>query len=118
MKKMIMLIILCATVGFAFGATNGVVGDKVVGWLQTVLGFSPEFALEIYTAIVVVLVIIVRIVLKKMPSSTETIFGRVIWKFLSGIFGDGVMIENNTNPEFIKEQLIKKHPFLKIEVKK
>jgi hypothetical protein len=98
-------------------AGNGSVGDDVVDMLTKLFG-DNGVAITIYTAIVSLIGIGLRVLLKKIPTAMQGIVGIVFWKIAAALFGDGVMLRNNTDPNFVKNELIKRYPLLRIDVKK
>lgn len=98
-------------------AGNGVAGDQILDLLKKLIPDSGV-ALAVYTAIVGLIGIAIRVLLKKIPTAMSGIVGLVIWKIAAFLFGDGVVLEKHTDPEYVKAQLIKKYPLLQIDIKK
>lgn len=109
--------IVCLFVGICFAADNGAIGNKILTILENFLK-DNTVAASVYTAIVGLLGIGLRILLKRIPTSMQGIAGKIIWKIAAALFGSGVVLENHTDPEYVKQELIKKYPLLQIDIKK
>lgn len=102
---------------FCFAGDYGTVGDKVFEPLAKL--FGADTAGKLLAALVAVIGwIISRVILKKVPVSMQGIIGKVFWSIAKGLFGDGVVLANHTNPEYLKAELKKKYPLLQIDIKK
>jgi len=97
-------------------AGNGTAGDEIVDMLTRMLK-DNTMAVAIYTAIAGLIGIGLRILLKKIPTVMQGIVGVIFWKIAAALFGDGVMLENHKDVEFVKRELIKKYPLLSIDIK-
>lgn len=97
-------------------AGNGVAGDQITDLLKRIIP-DGNVALAVYTAIVGLIGIGIRVLLKKIPTAMNGVASMIIWKIAAFLFGDGVVLSNHTDPEYVKQQLIKKYPLLKIDVK-
>jgi hypothetical protein len=119
LKYLILSCVLILTfVTLLFAADSaGVVGNTILAFLEKMLKVSPEVALSIYTTILVVLGIVIRVILKKIPGGVEGPIGKVVWWLLSIFFGSGVRLEGSTDKEYVKAQLKKRFPLLNIEIK-
>ncbi len=122
MKRILFLIsvsflFIFAAVAVAMAASNGVAGDAITGFFERVFKMSPEMALGVYSAILTVVLIVLRVILKKIPGGVEGPIGKIIWKILAVIFGDGVRLEGSTDTAMLKEKLSEKYPLLKIDIK-
>lgn len=106
---------LCIIPVLAF-AGNGVAGDEVVDMLTKLLK-DNTLAVAIYTTIVGLVGIGLRVLLKKIPTVMQGVVGIFFWKVAAALFGDGVILENHKDAQFIKDQLIKKYPLLQIKIK-
>lgn len=106
---------LCLPV-LVFAEGNGVVGTEIVNMLSELLK-NNTLAIAIYTAIMGLIGIGFRILLKKLPTGMQTIAGVLFWKIAAALFGDGVVLEKNNDMAYVKRQLLKKYPLLRIEVK-
>jgi hypothetical protein len=100
---------------FAFTG-NGVVGDNIVNVLTKLL-HDNTIAITIYTAILILVGIGLRILLKRIPTTMQGIVSIILWKVAAVLFGDGILLQNNTDPIFVKNELIKKYPLLQIKIK-
>lgn len=110
-------VLMCMLAGFAVAASaSGIVGDTLISWFVKALEVDPAAALSIYTAIAVALGVIVRVLLKLAPVKLQGIF-TVLWNLAAFLFGNGVKLENNKDPEYVKAALTKKYPLLQIDVK-
>jgi hypothetical protein len=110
------VVCFCTFPVLALAAGNGVAGDEIVDMLTKLLK-DNTVAVAIYTSIAGLIGIGLRILLKKIPTAMQGIVGIVFWKIAAALFGDGVVLEKNTNPEYVKQQLMKKFPLLRIDVK-
>jgi len=120
MKKFLVLVgvLVLTFVTLIFAADNaGAVGNTILAFLEKLLKVSPEMSLSIYTTMLVLLGIVVRVILKKIPGGVEGPIGKVVWWLLSVLFGSGVRLEGSTDNEYVKAQLKKKFPLLNIEIK-
>lgn len=114
------LALMAAGLGaLAHGAdTLGTVGQRVVPWLSAAFDGDAAAATTVWTSLLTILGMVVsRVVLKRIPTVARGLLGKVIWSFLSGLFGDGVVLSNHPDPEYLKEKLKKKFPLLRIDVK-
>ena len=104
-------VILC------FAGDYGTLGDKLFPVLAK--AFGVDIAGKIMAALVAVIGwIIGRVVLKKIPTRMQGIVGKIFWKFAAVLFGSGVVMDNHTDPEYVKAELVKKYPLLQIDIKK
>jgi len=101
---------------FAFAGSNGSVGNDIITMLTDLLK-DNTLAVTIYTAIAGLIGIGLRVLLKKVPTAMQGIVGIFFWRIAAALFGDGVMLRNNTDPELVKRELIKRYPLLQIKVK-
>lgn len=115
MVLIILALALFPVIAFCAGG-NGTVGNEIVDMLTKLLK-DNTMAVTIYTAIAGLISIGLRIVLKRIPTAMQGIVGFVFWKIAAALFGDGVMLRNNTDPEFVKRELIKRYPLLQIDIK-
>lgn len=106
---------LCLLPVLAF-AGNGSVGTDIIVMLTDLLK-DNTLAVTIYTAIAGLIGIGLRVLLKKLPTAMQGIVGLLFWKIAAALFGDGVMLRNNTDPEFVKSELMKRYPLLQIKIK-
>lgn len=95
----------------------GQYGGQVVGGLGNLLQDNTA-AMTIYTLLLTIIGIVCRVMLKRLPTVIRGIAGKVVWSALAGLFGDGVVMDNNKDMEFVKDRLKKKYPLLQIEIKK
>lgn len=109
------VLLWCLIPVFAFTG-NGVVGDNIVSVLTKVLQ-DNTIAITIYTAILILVGIGLRILLKRIPTTMQGIVSVILWKVAAVLFGDGILLQNNTDPIFVKNELIKKYPLLQIKIK-
>lgn len=107
--------IVCLVPVLAF-AGNGTVGNDIVDMLTKLLK-DNTLAMAIYTAIAGLIGIGLRVLLKKLPTVMQGIVGVVFWRIAAALFGDGVMLRNNTDPNFVKAELMKRYPLLRIDIK-
>lgn len=70
--------------------------------------------LSVYTVLLMLLGICIRVTLKKVP---KTIIGGwvIFWKIAEILFGSAVTTENNVDSEYIKQKLIKRYPTIHIQ---
>lgn len=109
--------VLCVAVSSAFAADNGIAGSQIIDMLEKLLK-DNTVAVSIYTAIVGLISIGMRILLKKLPTVMQGIMGAIFWKIAAALFGSGVVLENHKDPKYVKAQLIKKYPMFQIDIKK
>jgi hypothetical protein len=109
-----MLAVIFPVVLFADDGT-GTVGSEIVRMLTTLFN-DNSMALTIYTAIVSIIGICARVLLKKVPVVARGIVGMFFWKIAAILFGDGVLLENNKNTEYVRDELKKKYPLLSIKI--
>jgi hypothetical protein len=109
--------ICCLLPVLVFAGGNGTVGNEIVDMLTKLLQ-DNTLAMAIYTAIAGLIGIGLRVILKKLPTVMQGIVGVVFWRIAAALFGDGVMLRNNTDPNFVKAELIKRYPLLSIDIKK
>lgn len=110
-SKACAFLFLFAVVAFAGEALR----DSTISKLAPILG--GDDAAAIWGIIVALVGIVGRVILKKIPTGMRGLAGVVFWNVMKGIFGDGVVLSNNTNPEYLKRELSKKYPLLQIEIK-
>jgi hypothetical protein len=96
-------------------AATSTLENNVVGKLTGVLGDADAAA--VWGIIVSIIGIIGRLILKRVPTVMRGIAGTIFWSIAKGIFGDGVVLSNHTDPEYLKEELKKKYPLLDINIK-
>jgi hypothetical protein len=114
----ILFMFLCVLIGAAVAATNGILGNSIVNWFIDFLKVEPEKALGLFVSFTTLLSVVIRFILKKVPSKTSGIIGFALWHAAAFLFGDGVKLENNTDMKYVKEELKKKYPLLNIEIPK
>lgn len=118
MKKLILTALaVCLFVTLCFAADNGAVGNRLVEILENFLK-DNTVAASVYTAIIGLLGIGIRVLLKKIPTTMQGLAGKIAWKIAAALFGSGVVLENHTDPEYVKKELVKKYPLLQIDIKK
>jgi hypothetical protein len=108
--------IWCILPVLAFAGGNGTVGNDIVDMLTKLLQ-DNTLAMAIYTAIAGLIGIGLRVLLKKLPTVMQGVVGVVFWRIAAALFGDGVMLRNNTDPNFVKTELMKRYPLLRIDIK-
>lgn len=118
MRKFLVGILILSVVFVCLAADNtGVVGNIILGWFEKMFKVSPEVALSIYTTILLVLGIVLRVVLTKIPGGVDGPIGKAFWWVMGILFGDNVKLQNNTDSATVKAALKKKYPLLNIEIK-
>jgi hypothetical protein len=68
-------------------------------------------------ALMTVIGVIARVLLKMLPVNLQGVLGLIFWPIMKGLFGDGVVLANNKDPEYVKKELLKKYDYLNIEIK-
>lgn len=116
MKK-VMLFLLCLVL-FVFvfpilAADNGMVGDDIVAALGKLIK-DNTIVMTIYSVILTIIGIGIRVLLKKLPTVASGIVGKILWKLAAVLFGDGVVLSNNKDAEAVKAALQKKYPLFDI----
>ena len=121
-KVGVVIFLICAALWclvpvLAFAGEYGSIGGKLFDPLVNL--FGVELAGKIMGGLIGIIGwIVARVILKKIPTSMQGIVGKIFWKIASGLFGDGVIMSQHKDLEFVKKELIKKHPLLQIDIKK
>jgi hypothetical protein len=113
---MLVAFIWCILPVLAFAGGNGTVGNDIVDMLTKLLQ-DNTLAMAIYTAIAGLIGIGLRVLLKKLPTVMQGVVGVVFWKIAAALFGDGVVLSKHTDMNYVKNELIKKFPLLRIDIK-
>lgn len=111
----LVLAVLFIVPAVILASDNGTVGDSIIVMLADLLK-DNSLAVTAYTAIVGIIGICARVLLKKVPTVARGIVGAIFWKIAAILFGDGVLLENNKDTEFVRDQLKKKYPLLSIKI--
>jgi TctA family transporter len=110
-------LVLVAFVVFCFAGEYGTIGDKLLAPLAKL--FGADLAGKVLAAVIAIIGwILGRLILKWVPTSMRTIVGKVFWKIMAGLFGDGVLLANHNDPEYLKAELTKKYKIFQIDIKK
>lgn len=99
------------------GDGQGVAGSYIFDLLEKLLK-DNTVAVSIYTAVIGLIGIGIRVLLKKIPGGADGMLAGLIWKLLVFLFGKGVVMSGNTDMEFVKKELQKEYPLLKIDIQK
>jgi hypothetical protein len=115
MKILNLLTLLVIAFAFAVFASDSALRDTVIAKATGLLGGDDAGAL--WGIIVAIVGIGGRLILKKIPTIMRGPVGLVFWNVMKGIFGDGVVLSNHSDPEYLKTELSKKYPLLNIDIK-
>jgi len=117
MKKVV-VVMLAVMFGFSMCfAGDGVLFGIFIDLLKKAFATDPEaatMAVAAWTAFIAIAGIACRLFLKKVPGAG---LGGLFWIIMKGLFGDGVVLENNTDPKYLQQELSKKYPALDIRIK-
>jgi hypothetical protein len=89
------------------------VGDDIVAALGKLIK-DNTIVMTIYSVILTIIGIGIRVLLKKLPTVASGIVGKILWKLAAVLFGDGVVLSNNKDAEAVKAALQKKYPLFDI----
>jgi hypothetical protein len=101
----------------AFAGDQGVAGNYLLELLGKLIKNDP-LTVAIMGAVVLAVHALIRVILKKIPGGEDGPIGKVIWWIATVLFGKGVVMSGNTDMEFVKKELVKEYPLLKIDIKK
>jgi len=108
----LLIVIILSTICFAADPS---LKDTVIGKLTGPLGDVDAAA--VWGIIISIIGILGRVILKKIPTIMRGPVSLIFWNIMKGIFGDGVVLSNNSDPEYLKKELTKKYPLLQIGIK-
>jgi hypothetical protein len=115
MKRIVILMLsILALFTLVIASTTGTAGSVLTGFFEKILKVSPDVAIMIYTALLAIVGVILRVILKKIPGGPEGPIGKVIWGILAFFFGDGVRLEGSTDTAMLMEKLSEKFPNMTI----
>jgi hypothetical protein len=101
-----MVIMAMAMVALAGdGVFGGVIQNALAKWFKD----DPQSAVAAWTSIITMIGIGCRVLLKKVPGAG---LGGFFWTIAKFFFGDGVILENNTDRNYVTEELKKKYPWI------
>ena len=87
------------------GVIGGIIQNALAKWFKD----DPQSAVAAWTSIITMIGIGCRVLLKKIPGAG---LGGFFWTIAKFFFGDGVILENNTDRNYVTEELKKKYPWI------
>jgi hypothetical protein len=115
-KSIIFLLSLLAVSLFS-QVNSGIAEDTLFSGILQFFNGDNASATAIYTALLALIGIVSRIILKKLPTNMNGNVSIVFWHIMAALFGDGVKLENNVDTDAVLQALKKKYPNLDINKK-